>query len=341
MLQDHGQWVPSSLHRPGPSNDDSEPFAFLKVMQEDPQRLPPLDRLAVFDAAARHLSFTKAAAERFLTQSAVSRQIAVLEAELGVPLFRRRHRALDLTDDGRRLAAAVAEALATLRGAVGVIRGPLSRSRREVLTLTTTPGLASLWLIPRLAGFTAAHPHIDVRIDATHDLRSLASEGYDLAIRYGHTATLGGTPLFAEVVQPVCAPALLEPGHPPLKRAADLRLHTLLQTGSVHATGKGMPDDWQPWLRAVGAGDVEAAALLTFSNYDSTVAAAVSGQGVLMGRRPIIDRLLRQKVLVAPFKGAWASARGYALVMSAAAAKRPAAQALCAWLLAQAREPSA
>lgn len=307
-------------------------------MQTDPQRLPSLDRLAVFDAAARHLSFTKAAAERFLTQSAVSRQIAVLEAELGVPLFRRRHRALDLTDDGRRLAAAVADALAGLRTVVGVIRGPLSRSRREVLTLTTTPGLASLWLIPRLADFMAAHPHIDVRIDATHDLRSLASEGYDVAIRYGNTATLGGTPLFDEVVQPVCAPSLLKRGKPPLKVPADLRAHTLLQTGSISV--QGMPDEWQSWLTAVGAGDVEPAALLTFNNYDTAVAAAVSGQGVLLGKRPIIDRLLRQRALVAPFKGAWASARGYAVVTATAAARRPAAQALCAWLLAQAREPA-
>ena len=308
-------------------------------MQIDPQRLPPLDRLAVFDAAARHLSFTKAAAERFLTQSAVSRQIAVLEADLGVPLFRRRHRALDLTDDGRRLAAAVAVALAGLRSAVDVIRGPLSRSRREVLTLTTTPGLASLWLIPRLADFRAAHPHIDVRIDATHDLRSLASEGYDLAIRYGDTRALGGTPLFTEVVQPVCAPALLKRGGLPLKLPAELRAHTLLQTGSMNT--QGMPAEWQSWLTAVGAGDIEPAALLTFSNYDTAVAAAVSGQGVLLGKRPIIDRLLQQRALVTPFKGAWATARGYALVMTAGAARRPAAQALGEWLLAQAQARSA
>jgi DNA-binding transcriptional LysR family regulator len=268
----------------------------------------------------------------------VSRQIAVLEADLGVPLFRRRHRALDLTDDGRRLAAAVAVALAGLRDAVGVIRGPLSRSRREVLTLTTTPGLASLWLIPRLADFITTHPNIDVRIDATHDLRSLAAEGYDLAIRYGKTGALPGTPLFDEVVQPVCAPAMLKRGRVALKVPADLRAHTLLQTGNV--SGQGMPAEWQSWLTAVGAGDVEPAALLTFSNYDTAVAAAVAGQGVLLGRRPIIDRLLRQRTLVAPFKGAWASARGYSLVMSAAATRRPAAQALSAWLLAQARLPS-
>lgn len=293
------------------------------------QRLPSLDRLLVFDAAARQLSFTRAAGELFLTQSAVSRQVAALEAEIGVPLFVRRHRALDLTDDGRRLALAVDEALQGLRATVAQIRAPHGR---EVLTITTTPGLASLWLIPRLAGFTAAHPGVDVRIDASHDLRSLASEGFDIAIRYGRSGALEGTPLFDEVVVPVCAPALLR--RLPLKQPADLARHTLLQTGSV--TGQGMPAEWTSWLAAVDAAQVEPAALLTFNTYDTAIAAAVSGQGVVLGRRPIIDSLLKSRALVAPFKGLWSMERGYALVMSAAARRRPGAMALHDWLLAQA-----
>ena len=294
-------------------------------------RLPSLDRLLVFDAAARWLSFTKAAAELFITQSAVSRQVAALEEELGVALFHRRHRALDLSDDGRRLAVAVAEALVGLRATVAQIRAPHGR---EVLTITTTPGLASLWLIPRLTGFTTAHPGVDVRIDASHDLRSLASEGFDIAIRYGKASALQGTPLFAEVLVPVCAPALLKRPGLPLKAPADLRRHTLLQTGSV--TGQGIPAEWTSWLAAVGETNLEPAALLTFNTYDTAVAAAVAGQGVLLGRRPIIDGLLRSKALVAPLKGEWSMERGYALVMSAAAQRRPAAMALHDWLLAQA-----
>jgi LysR family transcriptional regulator, glycine cleavage system transcriptional activator len=299
-------------------------------------RLPSLDRLLVFDAAARWLSFTKAAGELFLTQSAVSRQVAALEDDIGVPLFRRRHRALDLTDDGRRLAASVAEALAGLRATVAQIRAPHGR---EVLTLTTTPGLAALWLIPRLVGFTSAHPGIDVRIDASHDVRALASEGFDLAIRYGKSGTLEGTPLFDETVVPVCSPALLK--RQPLKTPADLARHTLLQTGNVASTG--MPAEWTSWLAAVGAPGLEPAALLTFNTYDTAIAAAVAGQGVVLGRRPIIDRLLRAKTLVTPFKGfsgGWSMARGYALVVSAAAARRPAAMALHDWLLEQARAGS-
>jgi LysR family glycine cleavage system transcriptional activator len=301
------------------------------------QRLPSLDRLLVFDAAARQLSFTRAAAELFLTQSAVSRQVAALEAELGLPLFVRRHRALGLTDDGRRLAAAVAEALAGLQATVAQLRAPHGR---EVLTITTTPGLASLWLIPRLVGFTDAHPGVDVRIDASHELRSLASDGYDLAIRYGRSGAMQGTPLFDEVVVPMCAPALLKRPGAPLKSPADLRRHTLLQTGSI-TSGQGMPAEWTSWLAAVNAADLEPAALLTFNTYDTAIAAAVAGQGVVLGRRPITDRLLRSKALVAPFKGQWSMERSYALVMSAAARRRPAAMALHDWLLEQAQSGEA
>ncbi len=301
-------------------------------MQKDPARLPPLDRLAAFDAAARQLSFTQAAAERFVTQSAISRQIAALEEELGVLLFRRRHRALELTDDGARLAAAVATAMAGVREAVLAIRAP---RRRQVLAVTTTPGLASLWLIPRLADFVAAHPGIDVRIDASHAARALAADGFDLAIRYGPLDAKQGEPLFGESVLPVCAPSLLARGRPPLKTAADLQHQTLLQIDAPR--GSGMPLEWQTWLQAMGAGGLEPAAMLSFTQYDSAVAAAVAGQGVVLGRRPLVDALLRRRALVAPFKGSTASARGYTLLVEPAAARRPAVQALAQWLLAQAR----
>lgn len=301
-------------------------------MHNDSQRLPPLDRLAAFDAAARHLSFTKAAAERFLTQSAISRQIAALEEELGTPLFRRRHRALDLTDDGRRLAAAVATALIGVREAVAAIRAP---RRREVLSLTTTPGLASLWLIPRLQGFVVAHPGIDVRIDASYDARPLAAEGFDIAIRYGGRGKTPGVPLFEETVQPVCAPGLLTRPGLALEVPADLNRHTLLQM--TMQPGSTMPIDWEVWLQAVGAAAVEPAATLTFSTYDAAVAAAIAGQGVVLGRQPLIDRLLQQGALVAPFQHAIEPARGYFIIVEPSARHKPAVQALADWLHQQAR----
>lgn len=301
-------------------------------MQNDPTRLPPLDLLAAFEAAARHLSFTKAAAERFLTQSAVSRQVQALEEALGTPLFIRRHRALSLTDEGRQLHQAVSAALTTLRGTVGQIRAP---RRRAVVALTTTPGLASLWLIPRLTAFMQAHPGVDVRIDASLARRNLAADGFDIAIRYARTGASEGTPLFAESTLPVCAPALLRDRKRPLKLPADLRGHTLLQVAIP--PGASVPVEWQPWLQAVGLGDLEPAAMLTFSNYDAAVSAAVAGQGVALGRRPLVDQLLRSRALVTPFKSAIASERGYFLVVAPASRARADVQALAQWLIEQAQ----
>ena len=304
-------------------------------MQKDPARLPPLELLTAFDAAARHLSFTKAAADRFLTQSAISRQIKALEDDLGVALFRRKHRALALTDDGLRLHAAVRAALGELRKEVERIRAP---QRREVIALTTTPGLASLWLIPRLAEFLRTHSGIDVRIDTSLERRNLGAEGFDLAIRYSRVSNIAGPQLFREVTLPVCSPALAKSREHPLKVPADLRHHTLLQI--TVPPGAGVPLEWQPWLQAVGLGNLEPAATLSFSNYDSAIAAALAGQGVALGRRPLIDSLLRNRKLVAPFKGdAIASERAYFLVVASAARSRPAVRALEEWLLEQAGSP--
>lgn len=293
----------------------------------DPPRLPPLDLMVAFEAAARHLSFTRAAAERFVTQSAMSRQIAALEDALGVPLFQRRHRALVLTAEGQRLFATCSAVLAQLRATVAEIRAP---ARREVLSLTTTPGLASLWLIPRLPRFTRQHPGVDVRLDASFERRSLPAEGFDIAIRYGRVGATEGVALFAEAMQPVCSPALLQ-GGPPLRTPADLRLHTLLQMAM--SPEPGMPLEWAPWLQAMGLDDFEPAASLTFSGYGEAVAAAVAGQGVALGRRPLIDDLLKSGQLVAPFADRMASPRGYYLVVEASAQARPAVQALQRWLL--------
>ena len=296
-------------------------------MQKPSDRLPPLDLLASFEAAARHLSFTRAGAERFVTQSAMSRQIRALEDELGVALFKRRHRALNLTEDGAKLQHACTAMLEQLRATIGEIRAP---SRREVLSLTTTPGLASLWLIPRLPAFTRAHPGIDVRLDTSFERRNLKSDGFDLAIRYGPADSTEGRALFGEAMQPVCSPRLLR-GGPPLKAPADLRFHTLLQVS--HPGGPGMPLEWDPWLQAAGLADLQPASTLSFTGYGEAVAAALAGQGVAMGRRPLVDALLRRRQLVTPFKDATSSSRAYFLVIDPAARARPAVRELEAWLL--------
>lgn len=299
-------------------------------MQKPSDRLPPLDLLAAFEAAARHLSFTRAGAERFVTQSAMSRQIRALEDDLGVPLFRRRHRALSLTEHGLRLHAACTTVLAQLRLTVAEIRAP---SGREVLSLTTTPGLASLWLIPRLPTFTALHPGIDVRLDASFERRDLAGDGFDLAIRYGRHQASEGRQLFRETILPVCAPSLRK--RAPLNRPADLRLHTLLQMSND--MGKGMPLEWDPWLQAMGLADLQPASTLSFTGYGEAIAAALAGQGVALGRRPLVDALLKSRKLVAPFKDALDSTRAYFLVVQPSARVRPAVRALEGWLIEQAQ----
>jgi DNA-binding transcriptional LysR family regulator len=297
-------------------------------MQKPPDRLPPLDLLASFESAARQLSFTKAAAERFVTQSAMSRQMRALEDELGTPLFRRQHRTLALTEQGTRLFAVCSAVLTQLRATVRELRAP---SQREVLALTTTPGLASFWLIPRLPDFTRAHPGVDVRLDASFELRPLAAQGFDLAIRYARPEKVTGHRLFGESVLPVCSPRLLR--RVPLDRPEDLAAHTLLQL-EPSVTG-GVPIEWEPWLQAIGLPTLEPASRLSLSGYNEVVAAAVAGQGVALGRRPLVDELLREGRLVAPLPKTLVTPRSYILVVDPAARARPAVRALEAWLIAQ------
>lgn len=203
--------------------------------------LPPLDLLRSFEAAARHLSFTLAGQELSLTQSAVSRQIQQVEAALGVPLFERRHRALVLTEAGGVMQRAVVDSLERLRDAT--FRVKASAAMRHV-AITCTPGFASLWLIPRLARFTAAHPAVDVRISATLELVDLERQQVDVAVRFCSTRDGTGAPLFEESVLPVCSPSLVANKANPLKRPADLANHTLLTVDMPQGMAPTM--EWEP-----------------------------------------------------------------------------------------------
>src|SRR3970040_1276219 len=180
----------------------------LKSHMRNRNALPPMDLLVGFEAAARHLSFTKAGEELFLTQSAVSRQIKELEEQLGVELFQRRHRALALTEAGRSFYASAAQVLPTMREPTGRLR---TQAGKKSLSVTTTHSFAALWLIPRLAGFTRSHPGVDVRITAETRVQDLERDGLDVAIRHGpaQLAGEGATRLFGERVFPVCSPRVL------------------------------------------------------------------------------------------------------------------------------------
>ncbi|MGH8724877.1 MAG: LysR substrate-binding domain-containing protein, partial [Burkholderiales bacterium] len=233
--------------------------------------LPALDLLVGFESAARHLSFTKAGEELFLTQSAVSRQIKELENQLGLALFQRRHRALGLTEAGHQFYAAAAQALSTMRAATDRLR---AQSGRKALSVTTTHSFAALWLIPRLAGFTRDHPGVDVRITAETKVQDLERDGLDLALRHG-PASLAGTNavrLFGEKVFPVCSPKLLK--KKPLEKPADLRHHVLLQYDDPDGRHPWL--HWKTWLEVERIADLKPAGTLSFSGYEQIIPAAVA-----------------------------------------------------------------
>lgn len=290
--------------------------------------MPSLDLLAGFEAAARHLSFTKAGEELFLTQSAVSRQIKDLEEQLGVPLFHRRHRALLLTDAGQQFYAAAAQVITTVRSATERLRSQSGRKRP--LSVTTTHSFAALWLIPRLAGFTRTHPGVDVRITADTRLQDLERDGLDLAIRHGPPSLAGSNAvrLFGERVFPVCSPKLLKTN--PLREPADLKNHTLLQYDDPDARHPWL--HWKTWLEVAGIPDLRPAATLSLSGFEQIIPAALAAHGVALGRSPLVKDLLAEKKLVAPFKTTADPARAYFVIASKAAASRPEVHEFIEWL---------
>ncbi len=291
-------------------------------------QLPPLDLLEAFEAAARHLSFTRAADELSLTQSAVSRQIAALEERLNVPLFQRLHRALRLTEAGVQLQATASSVLQQLHGVTAQLR---QVQRQKTVLVTTTPGFAGLWLIPRLSAFTAVHADVDVRISVSLNLVNLERDGVDLAIRYGPTASANprAVRLFGEVMTPVCSPALRRQAGKPLKRPEDLQHHTLLHGAHDNAQ---LPD-WSLWLRAMQIENLKPAGAMHFSDYDQMMSAAVRGQGVALGRFPLTQGLIKERQLVAPFSQKLASSMGYHLLRSTASDHKPEVDDFAAWLL--------
>jgi len=292
-------------------------------------RLPSLDLLKGFESAARLLSFTRAGEELHLTQSAVSRQIQELEDQLGVPLFHRRHRSLALTDAGQQLYPAAAQVLATMRAATDRLR---AASAQKVLSVTTTPGFASLWLIPRIAGFTREHAGVEVRIIAEARIQDLERDDADVAVRYCPQAMAGpgAARLFGEQVFPVCSPALTGNAKRPLRVPADLRHHVLLHVDDPD--GRWPWQAWRVWLETVGLPDLRAAGNLRFTGYDQIIPAAIAGHGVALGRTPLVDAAISAGQLVALFRQITPSDRAYWIVVSRRAADRTEVADFAAWL---------
>ena len=303
-------------------------------MQRKRYDLPPLDFIQGFEASARHLSFTKAAEELYLTQSAVSRQIKSLEDSLGIALFERQHRALALTEAGEELYRVAVDVLGRLQTAAETLRA--DRGVRH-LSITTTTGFAALWLIPRLKRFTSNHPDVDVRISATDVAVNLDRGLVDIAIRYGSKENMprGAVGLFGEEILPVCSPALVDNNAAPLRRPSDLKHHALL-----HLDYPGMQKnwfDWGTWLTALGIGDLKPAGSLHFSQYDQMIHAAIAGQGVALGRLPLLQELIRTGALIAPFERSVVGTRGYFILSTPHAEAKSYAREFSTWLLAEAR----
>ena len=298
-------------------------------MHKPNRPLPPLDLVRGFEAAARRLSFTQAATELFVTQSAVSRQVQALEEFLGVKLFERRHKALSLTEAGQAYYRSVASALTELRAATQRLR---ESTRGHVLTVTTTVSFASIWLVPRLGRFRQAHPGIDVRIAATHEVVDLAREGIDLAIRDVPSGKEppGSVRLVGERLCPVASPAYLEEATAPLAKPADLGRHVMLFLHDAHGRWPWL--SWAAWLEASGVPDLVPGGTLTYDQYDQVINAALHGQGVALGRLSVVESLIEDRLLVPLFGKKMLVPRALHAVFAPGAADRPEAQAFVAWL---------
>jgi LysR family transcriptional regulator, glycine cleavage system transcriptional activator len=284
--------------------------------------------LAGFEAAARTLSFTLAAAELNLTQSAISRQIKALEEALGVVLFERFNRRLALTEAGEALRRTVGGMLRDLDEGLADL-APLPASNE--VSVTTSISFASLWLVPQLAEFRRKHPSVEVRISADNSIVDLRAKRIDLAVRFCRPdmPPAGAVPLFGEEVFPVCAPGLLKDPTHPLRTPRDLAHHVLLSTSDVNLTPWL---DWSQWLVANGAPGLKPAHTLVLSHYDQLISAAVDGVGVALGRTPLIQRFTDLGKLVAPFRGRAASPRNYFLVTRPGQAQTPAVKAFAEWI---------
>jgi DNA-binding transcriptional LysR family regulator len=292
-------------------------------------RLPSLDLLKGFEAAARLLSFTKAGEELYLTQSAVSRQIQELEEQLGIALFHRRHRALALTEAGEQLYPAAAQVLATVRAATDRLR---SHSGKRTLSVTTTHSFAALWLIPRLAGFTRSRPAVEVRITADSRVQNLERDGLDIAIRHGPASLAGpdALRLFGERVFPVCSPKLASDATRPIREPSDLRHHVLLQYDDPEGRHPWL--HWKTWLEIAGLPELRPAGSLLFSGYEQIIPAAIAGHGVALGRTPLVRDALKRGELVAPFPRHADPARAYFVIVSKHAEGRAEVAEFVAWL---------
>lgn len=301
------------------------------------RRLTHLNGIRAFEAAARHMSFAKAAEELNVTPAAVSQQIKTLEDFLGIALFRRTRRALFLTETGQAILPAAREGFDLLASALTRAR---ASSARDQLVISVTPSMAAKWLMPRLEAFIAAHPDIDVRIDTNSRVVDFAREAVDVALRYGtgDWPGLAVTPLVSESIFPVCSPRLLKGKHP-LRTIGDLRHHTLIHDSTL-PQGGAFPS-WAVWLEAAGAPAIDSSRGLHVNASMLAIQAAVDGQGVALGRSLLVEDDLERGTLVKPFDVVLPLRYAYYVVHPKQLPKDSRVPVFRRWVLAQGRRRSA
>ena len=294
------------------------------------RRLPPLNALRAFEAAARHGSFLGAGRELNVTPGAISQQVRTLEARLGMALFRRLHRGIVLTEAGTSYLPAVREALDALAAATDEL---VSAGSAKVIRITALPALAEKWLVPRLPRFRAAHPDVDVELTAEARLADFAAEDFDVGLRYsdGDHPELSVTRLFTDEIFPVCSPRLLR-GPPALRTPEDLADCTLLYD-------EQWAEDWSLWFAAAGLDPAAPIKGDRFSLYSMAIDAAIKGLGVAMGHGALVAEDLAAGRLVAPFAIRAPAPRDHHVVCPRWADRRPTVRAFRTWLLSEADVP--
>ena len=291
------------------------------------QRLPPLNALKAFEAAARHESFTRAAEELFVTQGAVSHQVKALETELGIKLFNRERQRLVITEAGRNYLAVVRDAFDRI--ALGTER-LLQQQSAGTLTVSTSPDFAAKWLVHRLGHFAESHPEIDLRVSATLHHVDFAREEVDLAVRHGdgNWPGLDTTRLSSEQLFAVCSPKL----------AADRRLRkpaNILKCPLIHMDDR---KDWSRWLEAAGVAGADVTHGPVMNRASMVIDAAINGQGIALARTTLAAWDLLNGRLVRPFPEALRLSKSYWIICPTATAALPKIATFRDWLLAEAAQ---
>ena len=294
--------------------------------------LPPLNALRAFEAIARHLSFAKAAEELHVTPAALSHQIRALEDQLGLELFHRRTRAIELTDAGRLIYPGIHAGFESVRNAVG----QLERTRdQNIVVISATPGLVAKWLMPRLWRFLRAYPDIDARVSASMKVADFSAEGVDVAIRLSKRLMpdLHAQKLFEDSMLPVCAPRLVEQG---LRKPADLARFPLIHYD--FATSMHAPPVWADWFPIAGLQGMDITRGLRVNAADHALDAAVSGAGVVLSHKLIASDDVHAGRLVCPFGPELPLTSAYYFVCPEGHETRPNVRAFRDWLFAEMEE---